>query len=318
MAMFQAVPVPWYVAMLPGLMSMVPMALGLVILLNDKGPSIGAEGFVHIMPLGIAIILSAWLSAVWGTELAMKALRRLDFRILGRPRKEEGYVGIAYSDNFWTFRNDLAWDRGFLTVSPDGLVFRGHVTEFALPAHAIHGVRLATTKGVGALGTPRIFIDWVSPDGATSTLSLDGRAIKAFQRETRANLALVDKIRDALSRPAETPIPSHWPPALNPTGFLAMEDLRLSGADRLAGLAGGFGLGVLVLVVEVIVLLWMGASDSVIAPFVSISFTLTFMVGVGITLNQRIRQKADKASVTVAVDSQPISDPRVNSETNST
>jgi hypothetical protein len=296
-------------------MSIVSLALGLVILLNDKGPTVGAEGFVHLMPLAIAILLFAWLSTVWGTDLAMKALRMLDFRILGRPRDEESYVGIAYSDDFWSFRNDLAWDRGFLTARPDGLVFRGHVTEFALPAHAIHGIRLATTKGVGALGTPRIFIDWVSPDGATSTLSLDGRAIKAFQRETRANLALADKIRDALSKPAETPISAQWPPALNPTGFLSMEDLRLSGADRMAGLAGGFGLGALVLVAEMILLLSMGVADSVVAPFVSISFALAFMVGVGITLNQRIRQKADKASVTVAVDSRPISDRRVSPHT---
>lgn len=308
MATFRAVPIPWFVPALPALLIVPPILLGLALLILDKGPSTGAEGFVRLMPPAAAIGLLAWLFGVWGTHLAMRSLKAFDLRALGGGKPGEIYAGVAYSDGCWSFRNDLAWDRGLLSATPDGLVFRGRASEFALPSHAILGVRLATSQGVSTLGAPRVFIDWVSPDGASSTLSLDAREIKAFQRVKGANIALAERVRTALRAPAEAPISAQWPPAVNPNGFLPMDALRMTTADRFASFLRGVGLSALVIVIAVPVMMGFGFTSAAIGPAMSVLSTLAFLIGFGLTLGRRVGRRVEEAS-RAAADPQPLPDP---------
>lgn len=196
-------------------------AVGL--LLGDSG-SITAIGF-----LGFFAGLVAWGGMIGGS-LALGAIlmrrrrREFDLRRLGAPREGETYVGIAYAEGFWTLREDVAWDRGYLSVSPDGIRFRGYAAEIALPAHAIRAVRLETSRTSPHDRIPRIFVDWISPDGEENTLSLDTRA-SHFSSKTLAEIvALRDSISAAMQSSASRPLTPQWPPAVR----LERLDLRSS------------------------------------------------------------------------------------------
>lgn len=252
MAEFRRVPRPWWVHSVPLLMVLPPFALWLVLFQIGFGMFLdaffgfsekGIVGFMfHVVPVVGALFMS-WLVAVGGTYVCGALLRYRDRRALGPIHAEEVYVGIAYADGFWRYENDHAWDRGYLRVTPDGLSFRGHATEFALPSHAIRGVRLASSRATASLDIPLVFVDWESPDGALSTLSLDGRGIFAFGIARRANVALAGYLESVLRLSAHHPLRAIWPPALAPERFVKATGLRVTSSDRLltlalAGLAG--------------------------------------------------------------------------------
>lgn len=184
----------------------------------------GAAGF-----LGFLSGFLAWCGLMMGTILGSLALFRrslsqFDVERMGSRQEDETYVGVAFADGIWNLRDDVAWDRGYLSVSPDGVRFRGYASNFALPAHAIRSVRLETGRLAPHQRIPRLFIEWASPDGEVNTLSLDTRPIWYGQGATEAIVDLRDKIFSALQMAAAHPLTPIWPPAVR----LERLDLRVS------------------------------------------------------------------------------------------
>jgi hypothetical protein len=298
MEAFRRVPHPWWVHSVPLLMIFPPLVLWLLYLQFIIGTAIGDIGsgpgwlIFHILPLIGALAIS-WLVAVGGTYVCSALLRYRDRRRLGPARDDEVYVGIAYADGFWNYRNDHAWDRGYLRATQDGLVFRGQGTEFALPAHAIRDVRPAASRATAGLNIPRVFVDWESPDGAVSTLSLDGRSIPAFGMARRANVAITEYLQKTLRLSAHDPLRAIWPPALNPHQFVLATRLRITTSDRLitlvlSCLAGSAAVAAFYPYLRALEL----AAPPIAAGF----FVIAYMAISGVVLNRRIGQRLEEAS----------------------
>lgn len=246
---------------------LLPLILGLVLAiaacfwLAFHREETARAGFFPFLCGFVVWIAFMWGGVQFGQVLQRKRFGELDQSRLGKRILGETYVGIAYAEGCWRLREDMAWDRGYLSASADGLRFRGHASGFALPAHAIRAVRLETSTMAPHQRVPRIFVDWTSPDGEDNTFSLDTRPVWFDRSAIRAVERLRNMIADALRQPAERPLSPVWPPAVR----LERLDLRASlmkiNLRDLVALPIGLVLGLVVMVIiEVAILaLPMGA-----------------------------------------------------------
>lgn len=166
-------------------------------------------------------------------RLAEMRTRELDHQEIGAVPEDALYVGIAYADGFWSIQSSYSWDRGWLSISPNGLTFNGCASAFSLPSHAITGIRLARSSHESAARL-RVFIDWLAPDGDTSALSLEPLIVGPRKAKSEAAESLHLNLQTTFSRPAEEPLIPTWPPSVSPERLRA-NDLRL-GKRELIGL----------------------------------------------------------------------------------
>lgn len=291
MAEFRRVPRPWWVSNAPLLAALPPFVGWLLLVQAGVGSYLHEDQiFLHILPV-VAALFIAWNVAVAGTYVCGVLLGIQDRRRLGKPNDDEMYVGVAYADGFWTFRNDVAWDRGYLRATPDGLVFRGHATEFALPAHAIRSVRLAGSCSTANVDMPRVFVEWAAPDGAISTLSLDGRGILAYGVARRGNIALAEYLLAVLRLSAHDPLRPLWPPAKTPERFVGLTAHRVHRSDRLVATVLSLLAGMGALWISIQYLLPLREAG---APIAAGLFLIAFLFVFGITLNRRINRRLDR------------------------
>jgi hypothetical protein len=251
------------------------------------GATTGGSDALIVLPIVGLMVLAICGSMQWIMKWVGRRMEALDRTALGHPGGESEYVGVAYADGFWTLRNEMSWDRGFLDIGPDGLVFQGHASAFAIPAHAIHGLRLEAFTNAG---TPRIFVDWVSPDGEPGTMSLGVPAALRRSAHIAANLSLERRIREALSRPAEHPIRPQWPPSVSPRSLAtSYSNRRIVRSDQALGILWG----VLAVLVGVVPLTLVGGYFGwTIAPFLPGLVMPMFAIGYFLTLTRRVAARA--------------------------
>jgi uncharacterized membrane protein len=256
---------------------------------------------VEPKPLRIGILMGVAAAGIvsirWcSLHMARRASRvgeSADRAALNESRNDVFYVGVAYADGIWVLGDDFDWDRGFATFTADGLTFRGHASSFALPASGIQAVRLAASPDGGIRRIPRVFIDWAAPNGESGTLSLDARTDFVLADATRANVALADRIRHALSHPAERPLRAEWPPFVSPRRLEgAFSKRKITRADRIVGALVG-----LACAVTVVIPLSRAASifDLNIGPLLVGVALLMFILWREYVLTRRIAKRAANA-----------------------
>jgi hypothetical protein len=246
-----------------------------------------------VMGVAAAGIVSIRWCSLQMVRRASRVCESVDRAALNESRKDVFYVGVAFADGIWILGDDLAWDRGFATFTADGLTFRGHASSFALPASAIQAVRLAASLDGGIRRIPRVFIDWAAPNGESGTLSLDARTDLVMADATRANVALADRIRHALSHPAERPLRAEWPPFVSPRRLEgAFSKRKVTGVDRLVGVLVGIAC-----LFAVVIALSLAAAifHWDIGPFLSGSSMPIFIIGYGQVVTRRIAKRAANA-----------------------
>jgi hypothetical protein len=277
--------------MIPLLGIVVPslVTLAFVSLIEWRWPGAmkGASGALIVLPVVGLMVFAMWSSTQWIVKRVGRRIEALDRTALSCAKGESEYVGVAYADGFWTVRNEMSWDRGFLDVGPDGLVFQGHASAFAIPAHAIHGIRVEAFNEAGA---PRVFVDWISPDGEPGTVSLGVPSAHRRSAHIADNLSLERRIREALSRPAEHPIRPQWPPSVSPRSLAtSYSNRRIVRSDRTLA----FFLGVFAVLVGIVPLSLVGGYFGwTIGPFLSGLVTPLFGFGYFLTLTRRVAARA--------------------------
>jgi len=98
-----------------------------------------------------------------------------DVEALGEGQPDEYYVGIAYSEGVWSFRGDPMWDRGFLTVEEDELIFRGYERKFILPMGRLVSAKVIRARTLLNCEIPLISLTWLDEDGQSQSILLELR-----------------------------------------------------------------------------------------------------------------------------------------------
>lgn len=161
-----------------------PILLAMLILTLVPAWRTGAVGAAVTLPL-IALGFTLSFRLVGPLQFAFqRRQRQLDDTAL--KHKEGHYVGVAYGDRLWSFRQDTAWDRGYLHGEDGLLVFEGYGPGFKLPVGLIHSVRLVERQMfVGKLQF--IFVRWSEVGWPENTLILqirDARNIRDLRNKT--------------------------------------------------------------------------------------------------------------------------------------
>jgi len=134
----------------------VPIFAGLALSDRGKQPIFMALGLFGGFGCMFAVILPL-------TRFVSKKQRQTD-ELNQKPLPGWTYVGIAFSDVITNFNNDTSWDRGYIRIEDENLVYSGYNTNFSLPLQLISSV---TPKRFGdgiSAQYPCIFIEWLDQD----------------------------------------------------------------------------------------------------------------------------------------------------------
>jgi len=137
--------------------------------------------------IALVILLALALNqkaGYWGMAL----IQSRDEKVIGPPKGGETYVGVAYCDGVWAFREFASWDRGYVSLLDGCVCFRGFCSDFRLPIVAIRDVRYQAPRRGGG----RVYVDWSTPDGVANTLSLALDGARSRTEAVEGTQRLVD------------------------------------------------------------------------------------------------------------------------------
>lgn len=225
----------------------------------------GWQGFVFIVvaatiAFGIGFRTTRFMSLRYMASMMGKDLAKL-----GEMASGDRYVGVAYCDDVWAYRQDTSWDRGILRIEKDRVYFHGYGPGFELPVSAIQNVRIGATQGIVTSNLPRVFVDWTAPDESHNTLSFEIRD-GATRAETIAKSEeLADQLTDlAQVQHGATEDSPSWPIQSSKLIFAPQSpEERINASDRLSGFLAALivgAVGVAVFVAIGTLFHWHGAS----------------------------------------------------------
>ncbi len=135
----------------------------------------GWPALALIIPVSAVAVVSTYWTARRLTFWSMSKHKASDLVGLAAPAPSDQYVGIAYTEGDWAFRGDTSWDRGWIGVHGDALVFSGFGPRFSLPVSLIENFEERQTRSINTNSLPRVYVTWHDLTGVRNTFSLDIR-----------------------------------------------------------------------------------------------------------------------------------------------
>ncbi|HWA84303.1 MAG TPA: hypothetical protein VG820_12745 [Fimbriimonadaceae bacterium] len=158
------------VSVLAGITTFIVVVLALVRLTIILGGKF--SGLFGALSLASTLAVAFWCGRKVYSRLVYRVgldRKALDERRIGAQTPGSRYVGISYCQGIWAYRDDVSWDRGFLSIDAGILHYRGIGPSFQLD---LRQIRLLEVQRLAFCGQPFVRVHWTGEDGAANCLNL--------------------------------------------------------------------------------------------------------------------------------------------------
>lgn len=231
-----------------------PFVGGLLVMqaLGDQahGPLAAAVAALSFILGGLLPWLSQDLMGLAGNGRLQRALGRHLTESQNCDLAGAHFVGFSPGERLHVWEGETNRDIGFLTITPEAIVYRGDEFSWALPRNLIDHLDLTPVEA----GLQRILIRWHEPREAGRAFSLESREAPSVSRARAATRCLFEQLREWHRQQPPTAEGASVASATN-LGF-GLPSIELTGGQMIEEPPSGSCLSIMSLGVIVMIAIW--------------------------------------------------------------